>query len=84
MKIYPAIKVKNMQRMQILSNNSTCDNQSILSTFWVVDHWSSICIGLYFIWAATQENLSSRFPTKIDSNHPAQLQKLARILKFRL
>ena len=33
-------------------------------------------------WAPTQENLSSRFLTKSDSNQPAQLQRLARKLKF--
>ena len=30
-----------------------------------------------------EKNLSSGFPTKRDSNQPAQLQKLARKLKFR-
>ena len=33
--------------------------------------------------ASSQENLSSGFPTKWDSNPPAQLQRLARKLKFR-
>ena len=35
-------------------------------------------------WAPTRENLSSGFPTKWDSNQPAQLKRLARKLKFRL
>ena len=33
-------------------------------------------------WAATRENLSSGFVKKCDSNQPAQLQGLARIVKF--
>ena len=37
-----------------------------------------------YIWDATRENLSSGFLTKWDSNQPAQLQILARKLKFRL
>ena len=36
------------------------------------------------IWATSRENLSSGFPTREDSNRPAQLQRLARVLKFRL
>ena len=32
----------------------------------------------------SRENLSSGFPTRWDSNQPAQLQKLARGLKFRI
>ena len=35
------------------------------------------------IWSLTRENLSFGFPTKCDSNQPAQLQRLARKLKFR-
>ena len=34
-------------------------------------------------WATSRENLSSGFPTKRDSNPPAQLQILDRELKFR-
>ena len=34
------------------------------------------------IRTASQENLSSGFSTKVDTNRPAQLQKLARGLKF--
>ena len=30
------------------------------------------------IWASSPQNLSSGFPTKLDSNQPAQLQRLAR------
>ena len=33
-------------------------------------------------WASSQENLSLGFPTKWGSNRPAQLQRLARGLKF--
>ena len=40
-------------------------------------NWS----GIQIIWASMRENLSSGFPTKLDSNRPAQLQTLARILK---
>ena len=38
---------------------------------------------LYFgnNWALRQQNLSLRFLTKKESNHPAQLQRLARKLK---
>ena len=36
------------------------------------------------IWATSRENLSSGFATKVDSNRPAQLQRLARGLIFRL
>ena len=32
--------------------------------------------------ASSRENLSSGFPTRVDSNRPAQLQKLAGVLKF--
>ena len=31
-----------------------------------------------------QENWSSRFPTRPDTNRPAQSQKMARSLKFRI
>ena len=33
-------------------------------------------------WASAQENMSSGFPTKSDLKQPAQLQGLARIVKF--
>ena len=33
-------------------------------------------------WASLWENLSSGFSTRYDSNRPAQLQRLARVLKF--
>ena len=36
------------------------------------------------IWASSWENLSSGFPTRVDSNRPAELQGLARVLKFRI
>ena len=36
------------------------------------------------IWALLREILSSVFPTKRDSNQSHQLQRLSRILKFRL
>ena len=35
-----------------------------------------------YIRASSQENLSSGFPKKGDSNHSPQLQRLARKLKF--
>ena len=35
-------------------------------------------------WASSRQNLSSGFPTKQDSNRTAQLQRLARKLKFHL
>ena len=37
-----------------------------------------------YIWASSQKNLSSGFPTKRVSNHAPQLQRLASELKFRL
>ena len=36
------------------------------------------------IWALLRENLSLGFPTKSDSNQPAQLQRLARKIKIRM
>ena len=35
-------------------------------------------------WVSSRENLSSGFATTVDSNRPAQLQKLGRGLKFRI
>ena len=44
-----------------------------------------IChLATMIIWASTQQNLSSGFPTKRGSNQSPQLQRLARKLKFRL
>ena len=37
---------------------------------------------IILIWAMSQENLSSGFATRKDSNRPAQPQKLATGLKF--
>ena len=37
-----------------------------------------------YIWATSQENLSSGFATRVDSNRPAQPQKLGSGLKFRI
>ena len=42
------------------------------------------CIGLQIIWASTQQNVSSGFPTNRDSNQSLQLQRLSRRLKFRV
>ena len=39
---------------------------------------------LGYNWASSRQNLSSRYSTKRDSNQSAQLQRLARKLKFRL
>ena len=36
------------------------------------------------IWATSREHLSSEFPTRWDSNRAARLQKLARVLNFRI
>ena len=38
----------------------------------------------YLIWALSRENLSWGFAIRVDSNWPAQLQKLGRGLKFRI
>ena len=35
-------------------------------------------------WVSSQQNLSSGFLTKLDSNQSYQLQRLDRIVKFRL
>ena len=35
-------------------------------------------------WATSRENLSLGFATRVDSNWPAQLQRQASVLKFRL
>ena len=37
-----------------------------------------------FIWATTRQNVSSGVSEQPDTNRPAQPQKLARVLKFRL
>ena len=39
---------------------------------------------LIHYWASSRENMSSGFPRKRDSNQPAQLQRMARKLEFRL
>ena len=43
---------------------------------------STVVIRNHKIRASSQENLSSGFATRSDSNRPAQLQRLARDLKF--
>ena len=47
---------------------------SCMSIFLVFWHW--------YILATSRENLSLGFATRYDSNWPAQLQKLARVLKL--
>ena len=42
------------------------------------------CAGHQLNWAAAQENRSSGFPTKCNSNQPAQLQRLAKKFEFSL
>ena len=44
----------------------------------------SLVLAIMIMWAAMQENLSSRFPTRSYPNQPAQLQRLARISKISL
>ena len=39
---------------------------------------------VFLKWASSRENLSSGFATRVDSNQAAQLQRLARGLKFRI
>ena len=41
-------------------------------------------VASFNIWAVTQENLSLGFPTRSCPNQSAQLQRVARIVKFRL
>ena len=45
---------------------------------------SAPALGLNTIRAATQENRSSGFPTRSDTNWPVQSQEQARSLKFRI
>ena len=42
------------------------------------------CQTIKTIWVTARENLTSGFATRVDSNRPAQLQKLGRALKFRI
>ena len=47
--------------------------------------WSMLgCLKItgIIIWASSWENLSSGFATRVDSNRPAQPQKLARVMKL--
>ena len=41
-------------------------------------------IELGFYMSLVTRNLSSGFATRVDSNRPAQPQRLARVLKFRI
>ena len=45
---------------------------------------SCMACSFIFNWTSSRENLSSGFPTRLDSNRPSQLQRLARGFKFRL
>ena len=58
--------------------------QASLTLYTLMD--SSFCFLLLFcccfIWASTQQNLSSGFPTKRGSTQSNELQRLARKLKF--
>ena len=49
-----------------------------------VKHSTTKLLHSYYIWASMQQNLSSVFLTKPDSNQSPQLQRLARKLKFHL
>ena len=62
--------------LTLLSNLSSCHHSS--ATFHIYSN------ALFDNWDVTGENLSSGFQTKWDLNQPAQLQRLARKLKFRL
>ena len=67
-----------------------CRNQAQVNTIrggsWLTlfsTKTTQVTISLVFLyWASPRQNLSSGFPTKWDSNQPAQLQRLARKLKF--
>ena len=56
-------------------DTSICVSVNILPVPWKTDG--------YIILALPWENLSSGFATRMDSNRPAQSQKLGRGLKFR-
>ena len=59
----------DVQAHQMTDND---DSEEALNTF------------RYYNCAATQENRSSGFPTRSDTNRPVQSQKQARGLKFRI
>ena len=46
--------------------------------------WQNFIIEEYAIWAMSKENLSSEFATREDRNQSAKLQRIARVLKFRV
>ena len=56
---------------------------SIIILIWLKYYWKGHKT-VKSIWATSRENLSSGFATRWDSNRPAQLMRLARVLKFRL
>ena len=59
-----------------ISSTSGCERQ------WLNKHDYEICVkDSNYNWAATQQNLSSVCPTKLDSNQFTQLQILARKMK---
>ena len=72
------------------------DAQADLSLRWAYSHFvrfvmrwlifpyreTGITVGINR--ASSQENLSLEFVTKVDSNRPPQLHRLARVLKFRI
>ena len=62
----------------------TCKLASIANGLFVREAhcWAKLSLSFLDIWASTQQNLSSGFPTDLDSNQSPQLQRLARILKF--
>ena len=52
--------------------------------FFTLIYREIIFLKCHQIWASSRENLSSGFSTRQDSNRPAQLQKVVRVLKFRI
>ena len=63
----------------VWSESSLCAQQVAKGPMFL--HAAKILI-LSLIRASSRENLSSGFPTRYDSNRPAQLQKLARVFTF--
>ena len=71
---------KNFFKNTIRVTNSMDQDQAkhyVVPDLYICYLWDVI------MWALMQQNLSSGFLTKRDSNESPQLQRLARILKFR-
>ena len=68
------LSCSHFRKLYISSPNTNCI-EDFNDSFDVVKY-------VYAIWATSWENLSLGFPTRVDSNRPAQLQRPDRVLKF--